>query len=1397
MTAILDFDALTPQVLTWCRPSCIPWADVDVAWQATSPPPLSDSVDSDDLFAQWASNFEAALDGHVSSQPQGLLTGHQRGRSQTHTPTLRDAAWRALKPSRNGEVNMRGCLAGHAVRSWFRQLRRLQSYRYAAASQRKIDSVEIHKLELWSAIRRASGFVPTFVDWWALYGYQGDNDAPWVLPLAPPDADVADTIFRAFKVCYDRFESWHLRQRRTLLRAKHDRTLRTLHRELKEPAPSQLDLLWEERQYEILAVDVETSQLQLDRDLCLTGTSQWWVNETPVTVLSEGTNVCTVIPFHLEMVDSVLFQKCSFSTTAELHDQLVQFWEPKWKAFTDVPLDTWSRAVSFFKAFVPTMTLTVPDLTLDVWRAALRRYGPRSARGVDGWSPQDLIQLPDEWTLQLISLLTRIQQGSLTWPRSILFGTVFSLAKKACAHLPSHYRPVVIFSAIYRTWSGIHARALLSQLEPMMQFEAFGFLPTREAAQHWLVLQGRIELALVSDSPLCGLTTDLCKAFEHIPRQLIFALADHIGIPTMVTTPWKSFLNSCLRSFEIRGCLSPATSSTVGMPEGDGLSVLAMAMLDLTWHCYLHHFCPTVVGTSFVDNLSIRSSDPVALLHSLTVTITFFQLWNLSIDEAKTFTWGTTSGMRKLLQAAPYPCVDTAAELGGSLSLSFTARHRNCWMRERLTSLAPRWRRLLRSSAPLAQKLAVLPGTFWAKALHGAPACRFATKFISDLRAQACKALRLAKAGANSVLRLSLSGNMRADPGFFQLVYVISTFRRICAKMAPLVTDWHAFMALFVGQLGQGPFSKFLEMIHGIGWRLEIPYVFDHDGLRFHVLDIDQPALMTLLEEAWLLHIPTLVCHRATMVDLRSLDRSILNDSRQRRSPLQLALQSSLQSGAYIDRASHAKYDVSKVAQCSCCGIKDDQAHWLICPRYQSLRVQAMLDDQTIRQAPEPLKLHLLPERNPHVSWFKSYFETRPSQWEFLQGPVDSTQVTHVFTDGSCVGLPFGVSYASWSVVSMTMTSSSTLAAGHLAGFQQSINRAELTAVIVAVSWSAHFRTAIHLWVDSKFVADGFQTLGRTFQVPTHWHHRDLWHQLLDLLHQCEHMPLCTWIPSHLDRSLCTGPDEDWVAEGNDLADSIAVSMNQQRANGFWQQCSLALAYHDQTLTQLCQLRAFYEKVAAHTLTETSSPAQPIEPENSESLVEFLFPPKPCLSSCLPSWQRHLVQAQIKPDIPAPFVNHVLDWLLCLEEGAEGTYVCSWYEMVFGLISHGTAFPHRCPRTGHWHLLSIQYMPARPTLANLVYFVRLAVRVLVDHFDLGDLLIRNVSKLAMNIIFPVEALALSMSSERADAMRKDVQQFTASWPLRRSVRLDLARLKILPALRPSRAQGLKSPEYIS
>ena len=98
--------------------------------------------------------------------------------------------------------------------------------------------------------------------------------------------------------------------------------------------------------------------------------------------------------------------------------------------------------------------------------------------------------MPDSWTQQLLDLLGRITLGELAWPAAIRFGTVFSLAKRASAHLAGDFRPVVIFSVIYRCWSGIQARALLHQLEPYVNSESFGFLPQREAAQHWMALQG-------------------------------------------------------------------------------------------------------------------------------------------------------------------------------------------------------------------------------------------------------------------------------------------------------------------------------------------------------------------------------------------------------------------------------------------------------------------------------------------------------------------------------------------------------------------------------------------------------------------------------------------------------------------------------------------------------------------------------------------------------------------------------------------------------------------------------------------------------------------------------------------------------------------------------------------
>ena len=106
-------------------------------------------------------------------------------------------------------------------------------------------------------------------------------------------------------------------------------------------------------------------------------------------------------------------------------------------------------------------------------------------------------------------------------------------------------------------------------------------LPGCEPSQLWMVLQSDIECHLLAGADLAGLSTDLVRAFNNIPRQHSSALARHVGVPETLMRPWESFLGSCARAFEVHGWLSETTTSCSRLPEGDALSVYAMVKLCL------------------------------------------------------------------------------------------------------------------------------------------------------------------------------------------------------------------------------------------------------------------------------------------------------------------------------------------------------------------------------------------------------------------------------------------------------------------------------------------------------------------------------------------------------------------------------------------------------------------------------------------------------------------------------------------------------------------------------------------------------------------------------------------------------------------------------------------------
>ena len=148
----------------------------------------------------------------------------------------------------------------------------------------------------------------------------------------------------------------------------------------------------------------------------------------------------------------------------------------------------------------------------------------------------------------------------------------------------------------------------------------FGRLPGRSSQDVWFGLQFRLEQAHLQNEPLCGVTTDLEKAFNFLPRTPVFAFAAHLGLPMPVIRAWTAAVSMLQRRFKVRGCVGPPISSLTGFPEGDPMSCTAMAL----------------------------------------VCLAFARAWDLTLDRSKTVYWATQAEDRRWFRARGAPVIHQA-----------------------------------------------------------------------------------------------------------------------------------------------------------------------------------------------------------------------------------------------------------------------------------------------------------------------------------------------------------------------------------------------------------------------------------------------------------------------------------------------------------------------------------------------------------------------------------------------------------------------------------------------------------------------------------------------------------------------------------------------------------------
>ena len=118
--------------------------------------------------------------------------------------------------------------------------------------------------------------------------------------------------------------------------------------------------------------------------------------------------------------------------------------------------------------------------------------------------------------------------------------------------------------------------------------------------------------------------------------------------------------------------------------------------------------------------------------------------------------------------------------------------------------------------------------------------------------------------------------------------------------------------------------------------------------------------------------------------------------------------------------------------------------------------------------------------------------------------------------------------------------------------------------MLSAVLWAARVQARTVIWSDALHVVDNMQLLLQGSLVVDDLENCDLWHRMsaaVERLGETEVQVLYT--PSHLDACACESPMEEWLAQWNDHADTVAVLANLNRSQALSALHQRALEYHE------------------------------------------------------------------------------------------------------------------------------------------------------------------------------------------------------------------------------------------
>ena len=775
--------------------------------------------------------------------------------------------------------------------------------------------------------------------------------------------------------------------------------------------------------------------------------------------------------------------------------QVAEFWRSFWHQNKQPDQDFVNEALRF----LPQLPEFDPHISPWELEWVLKRLPRKKARGLDGFSYAELRALGPDLKSALLLLLSTITT-SATWPARLCDATVALLAKVDDPQVAAHGRPITILASVYRVWSKCYTLKVLKHFLPWIPPTLYGSVPGRSSLDTAWTLQSAIEQSLMNGHALAGVTMDLSKAYNLIPRGPLKSICSRLGWPLALQNSYDAFLNRLHRYFCVGGSLYGPHDSRVGVPEGCPLAVTAM--MAITWFADARQqaLCSTPLF-SYVDNWGVQASDAQTILQATSVTEQTVSSLAMVLALDKLKFYATSPKAREVLRNATFKDINlTVANDFQDLGVYFSSIKRQTakGFNQRFVHSQSKFQKLQVVSWSDYRRAKTLVRMILPAVLYGVELSHVSWSGYKMLRGRCSSAIWGNHSQREHFLSPLLSASELYEPFILVFLQRWRTTQRMLRRYPDIAFPrWNSILEVMTTEL-YGPLSYFFEQIQQLGWTPLIDgRVKDHYGIIWSVRDVSVKSVRNTVCDAWAAVVSTLVRQDDQFKSLQPFhvhrSRQVLQPSASQYN----SLQANYVVGAIMSTAVKAKFLEADQSLCSLCGREGSACHLLYhCGATQHVR--DTLDLQRLAPLPNFIRVSGLFPVMSDYSLFLSELASIRDEQQFPSMP----DTLHIFTDGSTdQGNVPTLALSSWSVVLAEegLQEPAVVASGALPGVVQSNNRAELYAIYQALLIARDG----YLYTDSAYCLVGLLKLQRRGWLEHEWascSHYDVGRKIAQLL---------------------------------------------------------------------------------------------------------------------------------------------------------------------------------------------------------------------------------------------------------------------------------------------------------